>query len=197
MQISGILDSVFRVMLNFKNTQEVCPSTITCTCILVTSLSLDQQNWNDGSVRQHNMLVLAKGDISISHHFFNHGNQVSWQVSKIKCWNQALATIIDEANHLKSVVFSETAGGDITKLQPPLSVFSFSAENPKGECPMDVTSNAYSINFETGPLKMLLECGGKSLASTFQLWYEDSMIDEISHVFDDCLVRYCVHLHWS
>ena len=154
----------------------------------MTSLSLDQQNGNDGSVRQHNMLVLAKGDISISHHFFNHGNQVSWQVSKIKCWNQAFATVIDEANHSKPVGFDGATVEDFTNQLPPLSAFSFSSE---GANPVDSTSIGNTINYKTGPLSMLIDCGGKSLTSTFQLWYEDLMIDEITNVFDDCQLCRC------
>ena len=189
MQIYGIQDSIFKELLNFKQNQNASLDTI--TCILMTTLIPGQQDRREDTKYQH-MLVLVKGDISISHHFFNLGEQVSWQISRIKCWNQALESIVDEAHILTGQV-SDSAEANLTTPLPPLAAFSFYSKNPETSGPIDVTEDGNIGNIRSGSLGLFLKerCG--SLTASFQLWHEGSLVNDISCPFDECQVQcsYC------
>ena len=124
--------------------------------------------------------------------FFNLGEQVSWQISRIKCWNQALESIVDEAHILTGQV-SDSAEANLTTPLPPLAAFSFNSKNLETSGPIDVTEDDNIRNIRSGSLGLFLKERGGSLTASFQLWHEGSLVDDISCPFDECQVQcsYC------
>ena len=147
-----------------SRTEEKIPNTSTCLCWWrVTSQSL-----TTSSILANRFLGRFQGSSA-----------------GIKCWNQALESIVDETHILTGQV-SDSAEANLTTPLPPLAAFSFNSKNPETSGPIDVTENDNIRNIRSDSLGLFLKerCG--SLTESFKLWHEGSLVNDISCHFSEC-----------
>lgn len=131
-----------------------------------------------------NMLIIAKGDISISHHFFNLGEDVSWQISRLKCWNDSLTAVIDETD---TPGMLKGTGKESAWPSSPLTVLSFSGDDNATSANTLVVPqmNGDVITFSTDTINFLLLMGKDTVTAKFQLLHDGSKIKEVTSGFED------------
>ena len=136
-----------------------------------------------------NMLIIAKGDILISHHFFNLGEDVSWQISRLRCWNDSLTAVIDETDTPGML-----KGTDKESAWPssPLTVVSFSSDDNATSANTLVVPqmNGDVITFSTDTINFLLLMGKDTVTAKFQLLHDGSKIKEVTSGFEDYQVSF-------
>lgn len=122
------------------------------------------------------MLIIVQGDISISHHFFNLGKDISWQISRIKCWN-------DDLKMLTEVQKPQLVGSLMGP--PPLFVVSFSGvDDPKSPL-IQPARDGTVLSFCSDSINFLLEADRDALTAKFKLFHDGTIIKEVTSCFED------------
>lgn len=137
------------------------------------------------------MLILVKGDVSTSHHFFNLGEDESWQISRLKCWNAELNAIIDES---KYAAFGDLDTNWMATVPSfvVLSIHPFDSHLSGTNSPLihpDIQGN--QVRFSSPFVKFLLESDGNDfMTAKFQLLHNGIRMKEVTGSFEDYQVRW-------
>ena len=161
------------------------------TCILITSLMprVDESRVSPASLFDcKNMLIIAKGDISMSHHFFNLGEEMSWQISRLRCWNGSLGAVIDETKKPQALELVTIGSPCPTSLM----VVSFTCPSDLNSPPVTVTPSYDSdvVSYCSDSTNFQLELDNGMLTARFRLLLNGTKIKEICSSFEDYQVSW-------
>lgn len=146
------------------------------SCILITRIVSNCGEGHSHRFESDNMLIVVQGDISISHHFFNRGKEISWQISGMKCWNEHLREVLNEVQTPESIQNSRF---------PPLMVASVASDHDSIPSTIQCSVHGILCSYRSGSINFLLESDNDELTAKFQLLHNGIKINEVVSCFED------------
>lgn len=166
--LCSMQDTIQAILQDFGGSLD--DSQTTLSCILVTCIQEESSN----SVTNH-MLILVKGDVSIASDYFYTIDGISWRISRLKCWNRTLESIINQQDQplllpdiAPTIALHITGNGEGSDLVLP------SAANNE-------------LCYGSGPIRFLLSQNGEETAARIQIW---RLNDEVTGTFEQYEVRF-------